>query len=237
MSLRSRVLLLAALMAFSPVIEQTAQAAAQSASSKGKADKGKKKGGKNKNAEVQVTGIDSFDSVFAQVAPIDATLDSVDVSLRSTKLDLISALGLEKGTPLKDALASLQQTAGNKVNLVMKGTVPSLAVTDAVPANVQSAVDAVNSMTSTLVGSLDDLEALPSQVSALISQTAGFPGQLKSELTSGGLSELSKLPKATTALTADLDLVTGLPDRVSAVTNRTTEILSVVQSSFAPSKK
>jgi len=43
--------------------------------------------------------------------------------------------------------------------------------------------------------------------------------------------------KASSALTADLEIVTSLPDRVTGVTNRTTEILSVVQSSFAPAKK
>lgn len=207
----------------------------------GKSDGGKKGGGKKgkgkkKDGGVQKTGIASIDQVMTRLEAVDDTLSSVETSLRSGKNNLNTALQLEKGTPLKDAIADLQRQAGNKLALVQKGKVPQLAVTDAVPANVQQAVDGLNGLLSDLTSSLDDLQALPSQVSALVNESKGLPMKLKDDFDGDLLATLFALPKATSALNSDLDLITGLPDRVTSVTSRTTEILSLVSSSFAPKR-
>jgi hypothetical protein len=196
---------------------------------------GKGGGGKKADNAIEVTGIPLFDDVFTKVGPIDRTLSGVEGSLRSAKLHLTDALALEEGTPLRDAIAELHTRAGNKISLAQKGKVPTLSAADGVPSNVQSAVDAVNGLTRDLTSSMDDLAALPKQITALINETKAFPSQLRAEFSKGSsglLATLFKLPKASSALTHDLGVVTGLPDRTNRVTQRSTEILGVVTSTF-----
>jgi hypothetical protein len=194
-------------------------------------------GGNKKKSDTAIkdTGIDLFDDVFRKVGPIDRTLSSVEGSLRSAKLNLIGALALEKGTPLKDAVAELENRAGNKISLVKKGSVPTLSVSDGVPSNVKSAVDAVNGLTKDLTSSMDDLKALPAQIDALVNQTKKFPNQLKAEFQKGNdsiLALLFQLPKASSALKHNLGIVSDLPGRTTRVTDRSTEILGVVTTTF-----
>ncbi|MBA2322052.1 MAG: hypothetical protein H0V89_12960 [Deltaproteobacteria bacterium] len=193
-------------------------------------------GAKKNEDAIETTGIAMFDTVFAKVGPIDRTLSGVEGSLRTARTNLTSALDLQKGTPLKDALAELEREAGNQITLASRGNVPTLTAQDAMPSNVQSAIGAVNALTANLTSSLDDLQALPAQVDALITQTRRFPNQLRAEFAKGGTSLLDTLfaiPKASSALNHNLGIVTGLPDRTLSVTDRTTDILGVVSSTFS----
>ena len=196
---------------------------------------GKGGGKKKKDKGIESTGIASFDRVFEKVGSIDTTLSKVEGSLRSAKLNLSTALALEQGTPLRDALAELQRTAGGKISLVQRGKIPTLSVADGVPSNVRTAVNAVNDLVGNLSGSMDELVALPGQISGLVKETKDFPSQLRAEFSkdsSGLLALLFKLPKVSSALRHNLAVVTGLPDRTVRVTERSTEILGVVTSSF-----
>ncbi len=200
-----------------------------------KGGKGNKKGKKGK-AKIEKTGIASIDAVFTQVGAIDSTLAGVETSLRAGKVNLNTALALEKGTPIEDAIASLQQVAGNKLSVVTKGKVPQLSVTDAVPANVQQAVDGLNGLLTNLTSSIDDLAALPAQVQALVNESKSLPKKLSNEFQGDLLGSLFAMPKALSALNADMAILTGLPARVTSVTSRSTEIIGLVSSTFAPAR-
>lgn len=219
---------------------KTSESASKGASKK-KAASGSKKSESGKKAKsgrskIEKTGIASIDSVFTQVAAIDSTLAGVESSLRSGKVNLNTALALEKGTPIEDAIASLQKTAGNKLTVVQKGKMPQLAVTDAVPANVQQAVDGLNGLLNDLTSSVDDLRAMPAQVQALVNESKSLPKKLQNEFQGDLLGSLFAMPKAMSALNTDIAILTGLPARVTSVTSRSTEIIGLVSSTFAPSR-
>ncbi|MEQ1504650.1 MAG: hypothetical protein ABMB14_20590 [Myxococcota bacterium] len=186
------------------------------------------------------TGIESFDSVFGRVGEIDKSLTKSDNQLKSAKTNLNTALGLKKGTPVTDGLAELQKRGEGKLSVAVdKQAVPKLTVTDAVPSNVQSAVDAVNVMTVNFSSSLTELTALKPEIDGLVKQTSKMPMRLKDEFSEGGASiidTLIDLPKTSKALSHNVSLTAGMPERAANLTTRFTEILSVVSTDFGGSK-
>lgn len=199
-------------------------------------DKAKGKGkGKGEDVGIQMTGIEAFDSVFKKVGQIDRKLVQSENQLRTGKNNLNAALDLKKGTPLSDGLAELKRRAGNKVELAAgNGAVPKLAVKDAVPSNVANAVNAVNSMTENFAASITELTGLAPEIDQLVKQTGKMPSRLKSEFAkdSNIIERIFKLPKTAKALTNDIKITSGLPDRTTSLTNRMTEVLDVVYSEF-----
>jgi hypothetical protein len=205
----------------------------------------KKKGKKGKGPKngIQVTGIESFDKVFREVGDIDERLWSAENELRTGRQNLNAALGLAQGTPFTDALADLQTQAEGKLRLGMsKGAVPKLEATDAIPANVQAAVDGFNGFTTNLTTTLSNVNGLSSDITRLVDATSAMPQNLIKEFSKGdgGVSIIEKLfvlPKAVKATTHNIEVVTGLDDRVTSLSNRMTDLVSLVHSSFQPADK
>lgn len=191
--------------------------------------------GRNHDA-IALTGIQSFDRVFARVGEIDRLLASAESELRTGKRNLNAALELKRGTPLTQGLAELQHRAKGKLGRAMDGRVPKLHATDAVPSNVSNAVDAVNGLAENLTASLADVQALAPEIERLVNDAQKLPDRLKAEFTrtnGAGLVDLVlKLPKTTKALTHDLEITTGLADRTTALTARMTEVLGVLNKEF-----
>ncbi len=202
------------------------------------APQGSSKGKPKEKADsgIELTGIESFDSVFARVGEIDARLASAEAELRTGKRNLNGALELKKGTPLADGLAELQARAGNKLELtVTNRAVPKLSATDAVPTNVQQAVDAVNRLTENMTTSLTDLRSLQPEIEGLVSEVGDMPARLTQEFSGGSASlfeQLFALPKTSKALKHDIDVTLGLADRTTALTSRMTDLLGVVNTEF-----
>jgi hypothetical protein len=202
-----------------------------------KDDKGKGKDKKDQPDGIELTGIEAFDSVFSQVADIDKTLSKMEGQLRDGKNNLNEALDLKKGTPVSDGLAELKTRAGNKVQVAMdKGGMPKLEATDALPSNVQGAVEAVNAMTSNFGVSIQQLTDLAPEMQQLVKQTSKMPGRLVDEFSKSGggglFDKLFKLPKISKALTQDVQLTAGLPDRANGIQSKMTDIAGSVSSSF-----
>lgn len=210
---------------------------AKSGKKKGKSGKDKKR---KKKDGVQETGIKSFDRVFKEVGDIDTRLASAESELRLGRQNLNTALGLPKGTPFADALADLQNKAEGKLRLgVSNGAVPKLEPTDAVPSNVQAAVDGFNGFTANLTSSITDVSHLSSDITRLVDATAHMPENLVAEFSksSGGVSIIEKLfvlPKAVKATGHNIKIVTGLDDRVTSLSHRMTDLVDLVNDSFAP---
>ena len=197
-------------------------------------DKDKKKDKKQQG--IELTGIQSFDRVFARVGEIDSLLTDAELQLRTGKRNLNTALDLKKGTPIADGLANLQNRAEGKLGIAMDGAVPKLAATDAVPANVQNAVDAVNGLTLNMTTSLADIKAIAPEIDRLVKDAQKLPNRLKDEFTktngAGLVDMLFKLPKTSKALTHDIKVTTGLAGRTTALTSRMTDILGVLHDEF-----
>lgn len=194
--------------------------------------------GKGKDDDgILLTGIEAFDDVFVRVGEIDARLTSAESQLRVAKKNLNTALDLKKGTPLADGLAELADRAEGQLTLAIgEQKIPKLQATDAVPSNVQSAVDAVNLLTTNLTTSIADLQALGPEIDGLVKATRTMPTKLKEEFSdsAGLLEKLFELPKTTKALSRDISITTGLPDRTANLTGRMTDLLGVVHTEFAP---
>lgn len=189
-----------------------------------------------KHTGIEATGIQSIDRVFDRVGEIDRLLADAESELRTGKRNLNTALELKKGTPISDGLAELQDRAEGKLGLAMDGSIPKLRTTDAVPSNVQSAVDAVNGLTANLTTSVADVQALAPEMQRLVKDAQKLPNRLREEFTktngAGLIDMLFKLPKASKALTQNIQVTAGLPDRSTALAARMTDILGVLQDEF-----
>lgn len=196
----------------------------------------KDKGGKAEEAPtVEMTGLASFDEVFTRVAEIDAKLTTARRMLTGATHDLNTALALEKGTPLQDALADLKTKADGKIAVAMTGTVPKIEVTDAVPENVQTAIDAVNRMVDGITGSIEELGAIPAEAAELVTACSEFPKTFKAEATSAGI-KATEIPKKLAIVKKDVEIAVALPDKATAVVERMTNLLTTV-AALAPTKQ
>lgn len=181
---------------------------------------------------VQLTGIEAFDSVFSRVAEIDLRLVSAEQLLTQGKKDLNSALDLKRGTPFSEAITELKSRANGKLTLAMKGNLPKLEATDAVPTNVQNAIDAVNSLTDGIIGTVDNLVGIPDEAQKLIKQSKKFPDRLKDEITTDPISAIFKAPKVLKTLKGNTEITVGLPSRSTKVVGRMNDMVSVVRTEF-----
>jgi hypothetical protein len=184
------------------------------------------------------TGIVSFDRVFNDVASIDRRLSNAQAMLGDARVNLNTALGLKEGTPLKKGFAELKERADGKVDLVMKGAIPTLEAKEAVPSDVTKGIDAVNGFTGNLVASLNDLAAVPGDARNLVQKTKTFPASLQKELQGGNLiDQLVAGPKVAKALTHNLGVTKALPTKADRVVGRMNSLQTTVVSEFTPAKR
>jgi len=196
-----------------------------------------KKKKKGKDDGIQITGIEAFDSVFGDVASIDKRLTNASKVLSSAKKELNTALGLKDGTPLKKAITELKGRADGKVGLAMKGKVPTLEATDAVPTDVQTGIDAVNQMNSDLVTSIEDLVQVTKDVQSIVKKSKSFPNDIKKEFAGTSiLDKIFKMPKAAKATMHNLGITKELPGKTDKVLGRMQDIEKTVRGEFVPLK-
>ncbi len=196
------------------------------------AKKDKKSKGKEVPENIELTGLKSFDNVFGEIADIDARLDKAEKALRTAKRDLNTALALEKGTPLKDAIADLQKKSEGKVKVALKGKQPQLEASDAVPQNITDALTAVNGLTAALVVSVEELASIPGEVKSLQKKTLKFPEKLKSEVLDNPTMSIKDIPKTLKVLKGNTVVTAGLPQRSTKVSGRAVSLLEVVAGGF-----
>jgi len=193
-----------------------------------------KKKGKGKNNGIQITGIESFDDVFADVKSMDKRLTSANKLLGNAKKELNTALGLKEGTPLKDGIAELRTRADGKIGLGMKGKIPTLEATDAVPTDVQTGIDAVNQLNSDLVTSIEDLLQVSKDIQSVVKKSKAFPSQVSKEFDGGLLEKIFKMPKAAKATVHNLGITKELPGKTKKVLTRMQDIEKTVRGEFKP---
>jgi len=197
-----------------------------------------KKKGKGKDDGIQMTGVEAFDDVFRDVRSIDRRLSNASDVLSNAKGELTTALGLKKGTPLKKAIGELNERADGKVGLAMKGKVPTLEATDAVPTDVQTGIDAVNQMNSDIITSIEDLVQVGKDLDSIMKKSKKFPNQIQKEFEGEGLfDKIFKMPKAAKTTMHNLGVTKELPGKTERVLSRMQDIEQTVRKEFVPVDK
>lgn len=195
-----------------------------------------KKGKKGKNEDIVLTGFKSLDKVLKEVADIDARIDSAEDAMAKAKRSLNVALELEKGTPLKDAIADLKVKGGDNLRVAMNGKIPKLTVADAAPTNIVTAVTAVNDMSSALVTSIEDLAGVPTDVKELSKAVNKLPDKAKKEFSGDPIGALFKAPKLIKSLKGNAQVTASLPGRSVDVSKRATSMVTLVGTTFIPAE-
>jgi hypothetical protein len=159
--------------------------------------------------ELEESGIDSVDELFAKAKePID-TIRTARMKVDAVAPNLNKALDLPEGTPFADALADLKGKAEGKIEVGMNGDVPTLKAADGVPANVQNAIDGLNTGIKEAIDATMKLSEVPAQVQEVIAAAKSFDPK--------SIKPVTAVPKATKALTGNMKVLGKAPAEVEAL--------------------
>lgn len=182
--------------------------------------------------EMLATNVPDFDTFFSNAnAPIKSTIDArkrVDMAQN----DLADALGLAKGSPMKDAAAELQKKAERKVKVAMTGKMPRLEATEAVPDDVQKGIDAFNAALTDMEGAFGELEGLQPQLAELATQAAGMVATAPDTIKSAGVP-MPKIPASLSATKQNAKTIDTSKAEVGSLLDSLKAISADVQASFA----
>jgi len=167
--------------------------------------------------DIELTGIDSFDSIFTQAHDVDERLDSARQAMKDGRSNLNSALGLSSGTPFSDALTDLRDRAQGKLQLVTSGGGLSLTTSDAVPSNVQAAIDSLNSTLSNYQTAISDLAGIKDDATSLASAGKDFPSKLQSDFKNLDLS-WNEVPTKLETVRNNVRIMGKMPTRIDKLT-------------------
>lgn len=177
--------------------------------------------------KIEATGIAEFDDVFMKAKAIHDTLDAEDKKLAEARKQVSVALGVAEDQPFKTALDDLKTKANGKIKVALKGKMPRLVPTEAVPENVQVGIDAVNNLLDAGEGMIDKGAELVPQSKALAEACAGFP----EKLTTMGLDPM-KLIESTKKVTNNVKATGATPDRVDRLVKTSEGLFGDVKGTF-----
>ncbi|MDP2312594.1 MAG: hypothetical protein Q8P41_06780 [Pseudomonadota bacterium] len=177
--------------------------------------------------KIEATGIAEFDSVFMKAKTIHDTLDVEDTNLKEARKQVALALGVAEDAPLKTAFDDLKTKANGKLKVALKGKMPRLEATDAVPENVQAGIDAVNKLLDVSEHMIDAGVELVPQAKELATACAGFPAKL----TTMGLDPM-KLMESSKKVGNNVKATGATPDRVDRLVKTSEGVFTDVKGSF-----
>lgn len=183
--------------------------------------------------EIKLVKIQQFDPTLSDAKSIHDSLFVMETKLKDANKGLAKTLNLPETTSVDECLTELKKRANGKVRVAMKGRVPKLEPSDAIPSDVQAGIDAVNGMMDDLEAGLTQVEAMPPKVNELIGSAKSFPGQLNADLIKQNNLAPTELPKIAKTLGADVKAIEATPERIKGVTDQTMNLFSKVQSTFA----
>lgn len=192
-----------------------------------------KDGDAPKYPEIKLVKIQEFDPTLSDAKAIHDSLASIEKTLTDANKGLAATLNLPETTSVDDCLGELKKRANGKLRVAMKGRVPKLEATDAIPSDVQAGIDTVNKMMDDLGSGLEQVEAMPPKVAGLVSSAKAFPGQLNVDLLKKNNVAPTELPKIGKTLGADIKAIEATPERIKGVTDQTMNLFNKVQSTFA----
>jgi hypothetical protein len=186
-----------------------------------------KAGEEKKLPKIEATGISEFDSVFMEAKGIHDILDAEDGKLKEARKQVAVALGVAEDQPLKTAFEELKKKANGKIKVALKGKMPRLEASEAIPENVQTGIDAVNKLLDVAEAGADQAEKLGPKAESLGQACADFPDRL----TKMGLDPM-KLAGATPKVLSNTKATGATYDRVKRLGETTVGVATDVKSTF-----
>ena len=177
--------------------------------------------------KIEATGIAEFDVVFMQAKTIHDALDAEDKQLVEARKQVAIALGVAEDQPLKTAFDELKKSANGKLKVALKGKMPRLEATDAIPENVQAGIDAVNKLLDAGEHAIDTGAKLVPEAKALADACIAFPGQL----TTMGLDPM-KLMESTKKVGNNVKAIGATPERVDRRVKTSEGVFTDVKGAF-----
>jgi len=176
----------------------------------GKKDKDKGSDTAEGDLEMEESGIDSVDELFAKAQEPMNSIREARMKVDAVAPALNQALGLPEGTPFSDALADLKSKAEGKLEVAVNDQgVPTITPADGMPENVKGAVDGLNTGVKEAVEATMKLSEVPQQVQDVIAAAKSFdPTSIK---------PVTKVPKATKVLGTNLKVLGRAPGEVEAL--------------------
>jgi hypothetical protein len=179
--------------------------------------------------EIKQTGVADVDAVFTKAEVPLETIRSVRGHLTNTRTQLTTALGLADGTPMADALADLDQKAGDTIMVAIdSGGLPRLRASDAVPANVQTAVDAFNRGMGDIDKSAANLAEAPGQLKEVMVAASAINADT---FTKSGMSATA-IPKAMKTVDHNTKVLRSATTEVEAIRTELDGMRTTVQATF-----
>jgi hypothetical protein len=181
---------------------------------------------------IKPTGVADVDAVYAKAEAPLGTVKSVRAHITDMRTHMTTALGLADGTPIADALADLDQKAGDTIMVTMNSQgLPQLKPSDAVPANVQSAVDAFNTGMVDIQKSAENLGEIPGQLKEIMVAASAIDTD---SLTQSGVSATA-IPKAMKTVDHNNKVLRSATTEVEAIRGELDAMRTTVQAVFKSS--
>lgn len=178
--------------------------------------------------KIEKSGIAEFDTVFMKARAIHDTLDAEDKTLTGARTNVNSVLGVATDAPLATAFADLKTKANGKLKIALKGTVPRLEASDALPDNAQKGLDAANSLVDAAVHAIASGKELEPEAKALAAAVVEFPASL---LTMG--LDPMKLLASKKVVGANVKATGATADRIVKLINTCELVFTDLKAAFA----
>jgi ribosomal protein S13 len=197
------------------------------------AGKKKNRGKPSASMDIKHIGVKSIDHFFADVRDIDGRLDRAQRARRTGRTGVNAALGLEKGTPLQDAVRELKTRSKGNLSVMMTGGVPQLTANSMLPSDLVTAVDAVNSATSGYAAALKDLAGIPKRTASLVKNSSRLPKKLKSHYVDDfSVLAVPQMVQQTITLKNNIKLMRDMPSRSRKVVKGLNKDLGMLVQTF-----
>lgn len=200
------------------------------------AGKRAKKGRKGKPAaalDIQHVGVQSIDHFFTDVRDIDDRLDRAQKARREGRLGINAALGLDRTTPLRDAVKELEARSKGNLGVAMTGGVPQLTANSMLPSDLVTAMDAVNSATTGYATAIKDLTGIPKRTASLVKKSNQLPKKLKSHYVDNfNPLEIPQMLQQTKSLKNNIKVMKDLPSRSKSVVRGLNQDMGMLVETF-----
>ena len=179
-------------------------------------------------AEIQDTGLPSFDKVFGQVKDIHATLAESQKTLDEANGKLKDSLGVTENTTLSQTIGKLKAEAMGNLTLTMDGGKPMIATTSDTADNIKAAVAALNDSMDGIVEGTKKLQELVPKTQELVAATKELPPKVPDEAKSAGLNPM-EIPGLTKKVNNNVKATGQTKDRTELLIAEYTAVMTAVQ--------
>jgi hypothetical protein len=192
---------------------------------------GKKGATEAADMTMQQIGVPSLDAYFGKAGDMVNAVVTARTNIQTANANINTVLGLKEGTPVADALADLKTKAAGKIKVGMKGNVPTLEPSEAIPENVQAGIDAVNGLLAALGSTAEAMKVVTTNAPALVTEGKALVSKVPAEAAAAGL-KVTQVPGAVKAFGKNLDIIVSLPGESKKLVDESVNTFNIVKSVF-----